>query len=64
VARVTVASAGATLVDGAEAEVVSGAAVVLGATVVLELADGLLLLPQAASANAATAAVASARTWK
>jgi hypothetical protein len=37
--------------------------VVLGA-LVFELAEGLLLLPQAASANAATAAVASARTWK
>jgi hypothetical protein len=54
--------AGATVVEGAA--VVSGAAVVLGATVVPELADGLLLLPQAASAKAATTAVASAPTWK
>ena len=44
-----------------------GEAVVVGAAVVAVVAGGLddlLLLPHAANANAATATVASARTWK
>jgi hypothetical protein len=47
----------------AVADVVGAALLLVGASVVGDEAEDLLLLPQAASAKAATAIEASARTW-